>query len=154
MSDFQVNNVVLSLLGAPVCDVIERPWKNNAPSKSSIPAGQYDARVRDDATKNWMNNENRRWRIELAGVPHRSNIQFHFGQDVNWSEGCFIVGDLLQPDGSTGMEASYCGLEGGEAAVARLRAVVQGTGAIPGDLKVGITDDYGLFPDFSTNPAC
>jgi hypothetical protein len=101
-----------------------------------------------------MNTENNRWRIELAGVPHRSNIQFHFGNDVEWSEGCFIVGDLLQPDGSTGMEASYCEVVNGEAAIARLRGAVQAPGNDPSQIQVGITDDYGLFPDFTTQPAC
>lgn len=152
--DFRVDNVVLSLLKAPICDLIERPWRNNSPSKSSIPVGLYAARVRDDATKGWMTNIDRRWRMELSGVPHRSHIQFHYGRDVDWSEGCFIVGDLLQPDGSTGMEAAYCGLEGGEAAVARLRAVVEGPGTNPADIMIGVTDDYGLFPDFGSNPDC
>lgn len=153
-TDFQVDNVVLSALGTPICDVIERPWKNNAPSTSSIPVGQYGATVRTDATKNWMNTIDRRWRIELSGVPHRTNIQFHYGQDVNWSEGCFIVGSLLQPDGSTGMESSYCGLRGGETAIARLRAVVEAPGSNPNDIMIGVTDDYGLFPNFRSNPDC
>lgn len=145
---------LIPLLGAPVCDVIERPWKNNAPSKSSIPVGVYNASVRNDATKGWMSNLNRRWRIELSGVPHRSSIQFHYGNDVNWSEGCFIVGDLLQPNGSSGMEAAYCGLDGGEAAIERLRAIVEAPGFDPSDIKIGVTDDYGIFPDFNSDPVC
>lgn len=151
---FDLQSVMLPLLGTPVCDVIERPWKDNAPSKSAIPVGLYSASIRTDPTKDWMTNINRSWRIELSGVPHRSNIQFHYGNDVNWSEGCFIVGDLLQPDGSSGMESAYCGLEGGEAAIERLRSIVEAPGSDRADLKVGVTDDYGLFPDFTTVPAC
>lgn len=149
-----LSTVTLSLLGAAICDTIELPWRGNNPSVSSIPVGEYRATVRDDATKDWMTNSNRRWRLELTGVPHRSYIQFHYGKDVSWSEGCFIVGDLLQPDGSSGMERQYCRLTGGEAAVARLRSTVTMPGSNPADVRVGVTDDTGLFPDFASNPTC
>ncbi len=154
IDNLNLQGVVLPILGAPICDVIERPWKNNAPSVSAIPVGFYQAIVRNDTTKAWMTNINRSWRIELSGVPHRSNIQFHYGNDVNWSEGCFIVGDLLQPDGSIGMESAYCGLKGGEAAIERLRGIVEAPGSNSADFRVGVTNDYSLFPDFSSVPDC
>src|SRR5215207_9660336 len=47
----------------PVCDVIERPWKDNEPSKSAIPKGTYQGEVRTDRTKTWMNADNKAWRI-------------------------------------------------------------------------------------------
>lgn len=154
IDSLDLQGVILPLLGQPICDVIERPWQGNAPSVSAIPVGLYSAIVRNDPTKAWMTNINRSWRIELFGVPHRANIQFHYGSDVSWSEGCFIVGSLLQPDGSSGMEAAYCGLEGGEAAIERLRAIVEAPGVNPDDIMVGVTDDYGLYPDFSSAPTC
>jgi hypothetical protein len=82
-------------------DVIERSFEENLPI-SSIPVGIYEAFVRTNATKKWMWTggelnkgvvlENRAWRIELSNVPQRTNIQFHYGKDVKWSEGCLVVG--------------------------------------------------------------
>ena len=152
--DLQLDGVIVSLLGAAVCDALERPWKSNQPSVSSVPKGICQASIRNDMTKPWMDTENKKWRLELSDVPHRSNIQFHYGKDIGWSEGCFIVGDLLQPDGSVGMESSYCQVDNGEAAVARLRSIVEAPGNNPSSIVIGITDDYGLFPDFANNPTC
>ena len=154
LGDYSLESVSLPVLGAPICDTIERPWRNNRPNVSSIPVGKYSAVFRDDATKSWMNTLNKRWRIEPEGVPHRSNIQFHYGNDVDWSEGCFIVGDLIQPDGSTGMETTYCSVSGGEAAVERLREAVSAPGLDTSALEIGVTNDYGVFPDFSTDANC
>ena len=149
-----MSDVFLGLLGNAVCDVIERPWKDNLPTVSSIPPGAYSASVRDDATKDWMNSVNRRWRLELSGVPHRTNIQFHYGEDVGWSEGCFIVGDLLQSDASTGILDTYCELSNAEAAIERLRGIVESNGGQQATVTIGVTDDYNLFPDFDTSPNC
>ena len=154
LAAFDISTVTLPLLGSPICDCIERPWKDNQPFKSSIPAGMYPATVRRDARKEWMDTIDKRWRIELQRTDPRANIQFHYGKDVKWSEGCFIVGDLLQPDGSSGMQAGYCSVSGGEAAVARLRAVVEGPGRNRHDIVVGVTDDFGVFPDFGGAPPC
>jgi hypothetical protein len=154
LGNYQLEDISLVLLGAPICDTVERPWRDNRPDVSSIPVGKYSAKVRDVATKSWMDSLDKRWRIELEGVPHRSHIQFHYGNDVGWSEGCFIVGDLVQPDGSAGMQAAYCSVTGGEAAIARLRAAITGPGLDTSALEVGITNDYGIFPDFTSDPSC
>jgi Family of unknown function (DUF5675) len=39
--------------GKPICCVLERPWKNNIPLISSIPAGDYAAFIREDGPKGW-----------------------------------------------------------------------------------------------------
>ena len=139
-------------LGAePICDVIERPWAGNAPNVSAIPAGEYNAFVRDDASKSWMTNEDRRWRIQLEGVQGRSAIQFHFGQDEQWSQGCFIVGDHLVADPSlSDLAGSYCSVSNGEAAIARLRSVVTDPGLDGSSIRVAVADRRGLFPDFTS----
>lgn len=138
----------------PLCDVIERPWKDNAANVSAIPRGVYGATVRDQPTKNWMTNENRAWRLELAGTGHRTNIQFHYGQDVAWSEGCFIVGSLLRKDDNSGIVERYCAVTDGERAVATLRAAVTAAGRNVRDIQVGIADHAGLFPNFDANAPC
>lgn len=149
-----LDTTILPLLAArqPICDTIERPWRNNRPNVSSIPAGRYGANVRTDATKSWMTNINRIWRLELSGVPHRSNIQFHYGEDEAWSEGCFILGTLLSSTGTS--MAAYCQLTNGEQAVAALRAAVSAPGANLNDIAIGICDDNGLFGDFRPGTSC
>lgn len=150
-----LDDTILPLLRlrTPICDTIERPWRNNQPSVSSIPVGIYGASVRTDATKPWMTTLDRRWRLELSGVPHRSAIQFHYGQDEAWSEGCFILGQLLSPGGTIG-DAAYCQLTNGEVAVAALRAAVTDTGADATDIRVGVCDDTGLFPNYRPTAPC
>jgi hypothetical protein len=143
----------LLMMRQPICDTIERPWKDNAPNVSSIPAGVYQAVVRQDATKPWMTTLDRRWRLELVGTGPRSRIQFHYGQDEKWSEGCFIVGDLLNPAGTIS-DADYCKLQNGEAAIARLRAAVMAPGANSQSIAIGVCDDAGLFPNFKPAPPC
>jgi hypothetical protein len=159
VSDFPDAVLDQSLLplmpGRPaLCDVIERPWANNAPSKSAISKGVYAAHVRDDATKDWMTTLDRRWRIELDGTTPRSAIQFHYGKDVKWSEGCFILGKHLQTSDSVGITRQYCVLEDGEKAVAALRAAVMAAGRDSNKITVGVADYEGLFPDFSPNKPC
>ena len=130
----------------PICDVIERPWLNNAPNISAIPAGAYDAFVRSDATKGWMTNENRAWRIQLRDVNERSAIQFHYGQDEKWSEGCFIVGDHIQSVPTLNdLDGAYCKVENGEAAVARLRAAVTSPSVDSSEIKIFVSDRESLF---------
>lgn len=84
-------------------DVIERSFEQNIKNISSIPIGIYDAHIETKATKKWMWSGgkvsqgevllNRAWRIELENVPgKRTKIQFHYGKDVSWSEGCLIIG--------------------------------------------------------------
>jgi Family of unknown function (DUF5675) len=155
MGDQALDTTILPLLSLrqAVCDTIERPWANNQPNVSSIPAGVYGAQVRSDATKQWMTTLDRRWRLELVGVPHRSAIQFHYGQDEAWSQGCLILGQLLSDSGNVG-EAAYCQLTNGEAAVAALRGAVASAGADQTAITVGVCDDAGLFPNFHPSAPC
>lgn len=152
----KLDDTLLPLLKTrkPICDVIERPWKDNKPNVSAIPKGVYAASVRTDKTKPWMTHENRVWRIELGGTPQRSAIQFHYGQDVGWSEGCFIVGTLLQAGDEAGVTTRYCAVDNGEAAVAALRAVVTATGRDPKKISLGVADDSGLFPGLQPREPC
>lgn len=90
------SNMALDKVASPlgltaITRVEELPYLDNASNVSSIPPGTYEAVVRTDATKNWMTTANRRWRLELKGTNPRSNIQFHYGLDYKWSEGCIII---------------------------------------------------------------
>lgn len=154
ITGFDFNQIVLPAVKVrpPICDTIEQPYRGNRPFVSSIPRGAYRARVRDDVTKPWMNTLDKRWRIELERTSPRTAIQFHYGNDVSWSEGCFIVGTVSSPEHS--MTASYCRLENGEAAIAALRRAVTAPGRNPADVMVGVADDAGLFPDLGGAPSC
>lgn len=83
----------------PIADTLELGYEDNAPHRSSIPTGTYAAFVRTEATKKWMRDSDgkvlvdRAWRLELKDVPGgRTFIQFHYGKDAGWSEGCIILG--------------------------------------------------------------
>jgi len=135
---------------APICDVIERPWANNAPNVSAIPAGTYAAHIREDATKAWMTNLNRRWRLQLDRVEGRSAIQFHYGKDEGWSQGCFIVGDhLVDAPALNDLSGPYCKVTNGEAAIERLRAAVLSPSVDNQTIEVAVSDRSSLFADFA-----
>jgi hypothetical protein len=156
LTRFDLHNLALPAVKAlpPICGVIERPYHDNRASESSIPRGIYTARIRDDATKRWMTTLDRRWRLELDGVPGgRSAIRFHYGQDVDWSKGCFIVGSIVGSDGSLTREA-YCGVDSSEASISKLRRVVTGAAMNSNDMKIVVADDGELFPRLSGSPIC
>ncbi|KTE30409.1 MULTISPECIES: DUF5675 family protein [unclassified Sphingopyxis] len=136
----------------PICDVIERPWAGNAPSISAVPKGVYAAKIRTDATKPWMETTpSRAWRIEISGVPGgRSAIQFHYGTDVKWSEGCFIVGRLLDASTGGGIGANYCKVEGADDALAALRSAIEGPGNDRTRIEVTVADSTDLFGSGAT----
>jgi hypothetical protein len=76
-----------------LCDTVELSFEDNAVNVSAIPAGTYRATVRRDRTKKWMIDDITEWRLELQGVPgDRRAIQFHYGKEASWSQGCIIVG--------------------------------------------------------------
>ena len=154
--DWTLDTTILPLLKArtPICDVIERPWVDNQANISSIPRGIYPAAIRTDVAKPWMTNENRWWRLELSGPGKRSAIQFHYGSDVAWSKGCFIVGSLLQKGDEAGITARYCKVDNGEGAIAALRAAVNFTGRDPNKIKIGVADDSSLFPGMQPTEPC
>ena len=74
---------------------LERPWAGNAPLLSSIPVGTYNGILRYDHRD--------QWRIELQGVPGRTNVQMHTGNTPDDTEGCIIIGKEL--------DASLCAIK-------------------------------------------
>lgn len=68
----------------PVLYTVERPWLNNKPRASCIPAGTYRF-VPHNGTK--FKNV---WRLE--NVPGRSAILIHIGNTANAVIGCIAVG--------------------------------------------------------------
>ena len=142
---------IVALGRTEICDVIERPWKDNAPSVSSIPKGIYAAKIRTDSSKTWMvGKPDRAWRLELQIVPgDRSNIQFHYGLDESWSEGCFIVGKP-QPRSFQTIDASYCQLTDGESSVAAIRKAVTKPGADSSKIEITVADQDDIFTNLPT----
>jgi hypothetical protein len=72
---------------------LERPWENNLPLISQIPAGRYSAFVRSE--------NGSRWRIQLKDVPGRTDIQLHLGRSPANTIGCILVGSNADPDHCT-----------------------------------------------------
>src|SRR5262245_29858026 len=66
------------------CYVLERPPVNNIPYVSAIPAGTYPVHVRRDGTLGW--------RLELANVPNRTNVEIHLGNFPGNTVGCLLPG--------------------------------------------------------------
>jgi hypothetical protein len=80
-----------------------------------VPVSIYDLQVRVDKTKAWMAKENRWWRLEFVKVEKRTAIQFHYGKDYKWSEGCIILtgnskGDVLCKEGTNSPEEAVATL--------------------------------------------
>jgi hypothetical protein len=80
----------LAVNGNIIAYATELPFRNNAPLISAIPDGQYGGILRYDHVD--------QWRIELTGVPGRTNIQVHTGNTPDDSEGCILVGLKLGDD--------------------------------------------------------
>jgi Family of unknown function (DUF5675) len=80
----------LAVNGKVIAYALELPWRGNAPLISSIPDGTYRAILRYDHAD--------MWRIELTGVPGRTNVQIHTGNTPDDSEGCILVGTKLGDD--------------------------------------------------------
>lgn len=69
----------------PFAVTLERPWLNNERSVSCIPAGQYACRrVQSPKFGNTF---------EVTGVPDRSHILFHKGNQVEETQGCILVAE-------------------------------------------------------------
>lgn len=69
----------------PFAVTLERPWLNNEKSASCIPAGQYTCRrVRSPKFGNTF---------EVTGVPGRTHILFHKGNQVEETQGCILVAE-------------------------------------------------------------
>lgn len=79
----------------PLCCTLEKPWLNNQPSVSSIPAGTYQVGPHDSPSHPDT--------FEIQNVPGRSGILIHAGNTPSDSQGCILVG--LQFHG-TGVQTS------------------------------------------------
>jgi hypothetical protein len=62
---------------------LENPWRNNGPD-SSIPAGTYTCKRVQSPTRGNT--------FEITGVPRRSHILFHAGNDERDTLGCVLLG--------------------------------------------------------------
>jgi uncharacterized protein DUF5675 len=89
---------------------LERPWTDNQQNISSIPAGNYDAKLRYDHSDHW--------RIELIDVPGRTNVQIHVGNQPDQTIGCILVGKRLGAD--------LCSLQDSASAYADLKTAFYG----------------------------
>lgn len=100
--------------GKLVCQTLERPWNENKPKISSIPAGRYKV-----IRHGWENNSPVKFKQvwQLCGVPNRSNILIHAGNTISDTEGCILVGRGVMEDTITDSRA----------AVALLRATLPET---------------------------
>lgn len=69
----------------PFAVTLERPWVDNQPNVSCIPAGTYTcARKQSPRFGNTF---------EITGVPGRSHILFHAGNTAADTEGCVLVAE-------------------------------------------------------------
>mgnify|MGYP001580894019 CR=1 FL=1 len=75
----------LSVNGAAECFTMERPWLDNAPEVSCIPAGSYEV------VKTFSGHFKRMMPL-LVDVPNRSEIRIHPANWVTQLEGCIAVG--------------------------------------------------------------
>jgi len=74
---------VLLLDGKSFCVTLERPWQDNKPDISCIPAGTYKCSP--------VNSHRFGETLQVDNVPGRSEIIFHQGNYVDDSRGCILV---------------------------------------------------------------
>lgn len=73
----------------PFAVTLERPWLDNQPEVSCIPAGQYDCRKVQSPKFGET--------FEVMNVPGRSAILFHKGNIADQSRGCILIGEAFNP---------------------------------------------------------
>jgi hypothetical protein len=101
----------LAVNGKVIAYARDLPWRGNAPLISSIPNGVYGGILRYDHAD--------MWRIELTGVPGRTNVRIHTGNTPDDSEGCILVGSKLGDD--------LCSVIGSKKAYENLRIAFYGS---------------------------
>ena len=77
---------VLSVDGQVMLVTLERPWADNKPNASCIPAGRYNVRMR-------YSPRFRRKLYGVEGVKGRSDILIHPGNTVKDTSGCILLGE-------------------------------------------------------------
>ena len=73
----------------PFAVTLERPWLDNKPNESCIPAGKYECRMVESPKFGKT--------FEVTNVPGRSAILFHKGNIADDSHGCILVGESFNP---------------------------------------------------------
>ncbi|WLQ13320.1 DUF5675 family protein [Hahella aquimaris] len=68
--------------------ILERPWLDNRPNVSCIPAGVYEATFMERSSSGKYRNVY--W---LRDVPNRTGILIHHGNVVADTRGCLLIGD-------------------------------------------------------------
>lgn len=81
----------LTLPSGLVLATIERPWKDNKPNISCIPAGTYRCVLS-------MSPRFRRMLYEVQNVPNRAGIRIHVANWASELHGCIAVGLVHGPD--------------------------------------------------------
>lgn len=74
----------LHIEGEKAIATLELPWANNEVKKSCIPVGRY-------LVKRTLSPKFGRT-FEITGVPDRSKILFHWGNLINHTQGCVLLG--------------------------------------------------------------
>lgn len=69
------------------CITLELPWKMNRRNISCIPTGQYELFPYESPR---FGNT-----FSLTNVPNRSNILFHYGNTIQDTSGCILLGERL-----------------------------------------------------------
>ena len=87
-TEFGVFGVLLHN-GIPFTLTVERPWLDNAPDVSCVPAGLYSC-VRHSSQKY-------KDTFRLKDVPNRTGILLHPGNHMDHSAGCIIIGEKFDP---------------------------------------------------------
>lgn len=86
----QVTMGLLAIPGLRPFTTLEPPWKQNLSKVSCIPAGTYICQRRTSLRFGET--------FEVCGVPGRKYILFHWGNTVEDTEGCIIIGSTLDWD--------------------------------------------------------
>ena len=93
MSDYQIIRIASSGKGTfgvllqgnePICLTCEDPWSDNKKNESCIPAGTYKV-VKRQSPK-----YGHHWHV--LDVEGRALILIHFGNNINDTQGCILVG--------------------------------------------------------------
>lgn len=105
---------VLLVRGRAIAVTLELAWRNNKRAVSCIPLGRYLCRAVVSQTHGET--------FELTGVPDRSAILFHAGNDATDSQGCVLLGAALGVARANGMRTVI----GSRIARDRFRAELKG----------------------------
>lgn len=90
--------------GAPFCDTLELPWRENQHGVSCIPAGAYAVLFRDSLHFH-------RVTLHIERVPERDGIEIHPANHVEELRGCIALGKCLAPEALMESKAAVEALE-------------------------------------------